>query len=348
MTWSGVALPGARWSRAAWLASRCSTSFSGVGTPCSRPSRTISPLRKSASIDPVPRVRLCQEEDVVHAEITRGDRQHVAVARHGFPDAGDGQGRRSRRFRTDQPAFVRIDAGVFRGRFAVEVPPEPRRQGSERRRGQKGSAPAGRADEPRHAGSGGGGSERQRGRPETVGESPQARGKPACDRDAARHGIERRLRGAQGEPEEDEQQERHGHRRRRTAGHEAGRKGQDPPREREPCHRSPGADRFAEHAAGHLKDAVTPGVSRQDDAELQLGEAEVPDHRNAGHRHRALEHVTDEAHEADERQHEPAHAGGPRARHEARNSARRTSRSFPTTDPGRPPAMGRPAISTSG
>ena len=41
----GVVFPGAWRSRAAWLASRCSTSFTGAGTPCLRPSSTISPLR---------------------------------------------------------------------------------------------------------------------------------------------------------------------------------------------------------------------------------------------------------------------------------------------------------------
>jgi PII-like signaling protein len=41
----GVVCPGAWCSRAAWLARRCSTSFTGAGTPCSRPSSTISPLR---------------------------------------------------------------------------------------------------------------------------------------------------------------------------------------------------------------------------------------------------------------------------------------------------------------
>jgi PII-like signaling protein len=45
MTSPGVVLPGALRSRAAWLASRCSTSFTGAGTPCFRPSSTISPLR---------------------------------------------------------------------------------------------------------------------------------------------------------------------------------------------------------------------------------------------------------------------------------------------------------------
>ena len=40
-----VMLPGARRSAANWLASRCSSSLTGVGTPCSRPSRTISPFR---------------------------------------------------------------------------------------------------------------------------------------------------------------------------------------------------------------------------------------------------------------------------------------------------------------
>lgn len=54
--------PAGRRSRAKVLATRWSTSFTGVGTPCSRPSRAISPLRKSASIVPVPRLRLCQEE----------------------------------------------------------------------------------------------------------------------------------------------------------------------------------------------------------------------------------------------------------------------------------------------
>lgn len=37
--------PAARRSRAKEFAVRRSTSLTGVGTPCSRPSRTISPLR---------------------------------------------------------------------------------------------------------------------------------------------------------------------------------------------------------------------------------------------------------------------------------------------------------------
>ena len=59
---AGVVLPGAVRSRAAWLASFCSAAFTGVGTPCCRPSSTISPFRKSASIVPVPRLKLCHDE----------------------------------------------------------------------------------------------------------------------------------------------------------------------------------------------------------------------------------------------------------------------------------------------
>ena len=72
-------LPGGRASRAAWLASRCSTSLTGVATPCSRPSSTISPLRKSASIDPVPRARLCQDEPPLRAEPFTGREAYLAA-----------------------------------------------------------------------------------------------------------------------------------------------------------------------------------------------------------------------------------------------------------------------------
>ena len=47
---------------ARWLARRCKVRFAGVGTPCSRPKSTISPFKKSASIFPVPRTRLCQDD----------------------------------------------------------------------------------------------------------------------------------------------------------------------------------------------------------------------------------------------------------------------------------------------
>ena len=42
----------ARRVRASSLATSCSSAFTGVGTPCSRPSSTISPLRRSVSTPP--------------------------------------------------------------------------------------------------------------------------------------------------------------------------------------------------------------------------------------------------------------------------------------------------------
>ena len=48
-------------------ASRCSSAFTGVGTPWRPPSSTISPLRNSASMEPAPRARLCQLEPPCHS-----------------------------------------------------------------------------------------------------------------------------------------------------------------------------------------------------------------------------------------------------------------------------------------
>jgi hypothetical protein len=78
-------------------ASRCSRALTGVGTPWSAPRRTISPLRNSASIDPVPRARLCQLEPPPLAptswRASAGDRPAArGPPRRCHIDPGRGQG----------------------------------------------------------------------------------------------------------------------------------------------------------------------------------------------------------------------------------------------------------------
>ncbi len=109
---AGDSDPGGRRSAAARLASRCSASLTGVGTPCSRPSRTISPFRKSASIDPVPRVSDCHDEPPP----ARGsrDRGVVHVTAAGLAHLGGGRvadARRRRGPRRPRPWLARSARG---------------------------------------------------------------------------------------------------------------------------------------------------------------------------------------------------------------------------------------------
>jgi hypothetical protein len=78
----GGVLPGARRSRAAWLASRCSTSFTGAGTPCPFGEHRLGVLGLDR-----------QEEDIAVAQFEfaglahRGHRQRHLAVRGDQPEA---------------------------------------------------------------------------------------------------------------------------------------------------------------------------------------------------------------------------------------------------------------------
>jgi hypothetical protein len=232
----------------------------------------------------------------------------------------------------DQLELAPAHATMLRWIVPRVPPPERRDQKGRRRREGKRRPPAQGLHDPADDRPGGGGTQRQPGVGQPVGQRPAGGRKPVGDDLAGEHGKEWSLGHTHQETEPDENgQDDHGRSHRRR-GHQPDQEVQRPPEARDDGQGTAPADQVPEDAAGKLEQAIPPGEGAQHPSELDLGEAEVRHHGRAGDREVGPEEITHEAYQAQQGEDLPPHMGGPAAGLRGRRRIHRWAADFDGAD----------------